>query len=257
MTSTTRCRRPIPILTYHQIAPLADNGTAFRDLTVTPALFTRHMQALARLGYRGLSMRDLGPYLNGDAPADKVVGLTFDDGYVNVFEHARPVLNELGFTATSYVVPGQTAGNNIWDFKHGIAASPLVNTDQMREWIRDGHEIGSHTMDHADLPTCSPEIARQQIRDSKTQLEDMLGTPINAFCYPYGRLNDSHVEMARQSGYHNATTTHPGRVRTGQDLMRLPRLMMYAWTSPVRLALQVLTPIEDLRGWRRHRRSTV
>src|SRR5690606_717797 len=157
--------------------------------------------------------------------------------------------------ATSYMVAGRAGDHNAWDTGHGIAASQLVDAAQMHGWIRDGHEIGSHTIDHADLPACPPEEARRQIRDSKTMLEDMLGVPVEAFCYPYGRLNDAHVEMARQAGYHDATTTHPGRVRAGQDLLRLPRLMMHAWTSPMRLALQVATPIEDLRGWRRQRRG--
>ena len=64
----------IPILMYHQIDEPAPRGTSFRGLTVHPKSFARQMRWMHRLGYRGLSMRDLMPYLRGEQ-AGKVFGI--------------------------------------------------------------------------------------------------------------------------------------------------------------------------------------
>src|SRR3546814_17476902 len=77
------------------------------------------MAWLRRLGYRGLSMRDLLPHLLGDSD-EKVFGITFDDGYRNVYRYAMPVLDEAGFTATNYFVARQLDGANVWDIDKGI-----------------------------------------------------------------------------------------------------------------------------------------
>lgn len=248
------CVQPIPILTYHQIAQQPPAGTPFGGLTVAPQRFAGHMARLARLGYTGLSMQALQPYLRGERRG-RVFGLTFDDGYRNVYDNVLPVLARLGFSATSYMVAGQRGGHNAWDTRHGMAASPLVDVAQMRDWIAAGNEIGSHTIDHVDLTATAPQEAARQIADSRHMLQDMLGSPVLAFCFPYGFFRDEHVDMARQAGYRDATTTHPGRVRSGCDMLRLPRITMYGSTGFAKLALQLGTPCEDLRGWRRARRA--
>src|SRR5690606_39848854 len=84
-------QRMIPILMYHQVGQPGSKGAPYRGLTVHPADFRRQMTWLRRLGYRGLSMRDLMPYLRGEQQG-KVVGITFDDGYRNV---ARSAFNDL------------------------------------------------------------------------------------------------------------------------------------------------------------------
>ena len=100
---STSNRRPIPILTYHQIDQAPLKGAPFRGLVVSPNSFGRQMALLRLLGYRGLSMSDLMPYLTGER-VGKVVGITFDDGYLNNLTHALPVLRRHGFTATCYAV---------------------------------------------------------------------------------------------------------------------------------------------------------
>ncbi len=244
------CKQPIPILTYHQIAPLPSHGTPFRHLTVAPGRFARQMAALKRMGYTGLSMQDLRPYLLGERHG-KVVGLTFDDGYCNVVDHALPVLARYGYTATSYMVAGQIGGHNAWDTGAGIGAAPLVDVARMRDWIAGGNEIGSHTIDHVNLRNTADNEARRQIAGSRDLLQDALGVPVQAFCFPYGFLHDTHVEMAREAGYRDATTTHPGRARAGADMLRLPRIMMHSWSNFATLVWQMSTPFEDVRGWQR------
>ena len=95
MTQTAN-QREIPILTYHQIAEAPPRGAVFRSLTVSPNRFRSQMYWLKRLGYQGLSMRELMPFLRGER-CGRVVGITFDDGYLNNLSSALPVLQELGF----------------------------------------------------------------------------------------------------------------------------------------------------------------
>ena len=61
----------IPILMYHQIDVPPPSGTPLRGLVVSPDSFARQMWLLKCLGYRGLSMRDLEPYLEGKRQAEK------------------------------------------------------------------------------------------------------------------------------------------------------------------------------------------
>jgi peptidoglycan/xylan/chitin deacetylase (PgdA/CDA1 family) len=236
----------IPILMYHQVGIPAPRGTPYRGLTVHPRDFARQMTWMSRLGYRGLSMRDLMPYLRGDA-SGKVFGITFDDGYRNVFDHALPVLNHLGFTSTNYFVVNQFDGGNEWDYPKGVPHSPLMSVDETRKWAATGQEVGSHTLDHVHLSQVSAEIASQQISQSRQALEDLLNVEVGAFCYPYGSETPDIREMVRKAGYCNATTTVRGLVRPEDDLFGLPRVTVARSTNILRFLQKCLTRLEDRR----------
>ncbi len=213
---------PIPILMYHQIAASAHRGSPFRNLTVHPKDFHRQMNWLKRMGFKGLSMRDLKPYLRGEK-FGKAVGITFDDGFSNVHANALPVLQELNFTATNYFVSRQIGGSNEWDAIIGVPYSACMDKAQMLEWAALGHEIGAHTLDHVHLTAVPTAIAWHQITDVRRELEDMLGHVVDAFCYPYGDVSGDIRNMVAEAGYTSATTTHRGRVRPQDDALLLPR----------------------------------
>lgn len=236
----------VPILMYHQIGEPAPRGAPYRSLTVHPTAFRRQMRWLRRLGYRGLSMRDILPYVRGEKHG-KVVGITFDDGYRNVFRNALPVLQDNGFTATNYFVVHQLGGGNVWDYEEGIAHSDLMSREEMLEWARQGMEVGSHTLDHPRLPDIDPAAALTQIRGSREALEQILGEPVSAFCYPYGAENAAIREMARSAGYSNATTTARGLARADDDLMGLPRVVVARSTHIFRFLQKCLTGLEERR----------
>ncbi|MCB5362365.1 polysaccharide deacetylase family protein [Pusillimonas sp. CC-YST705] len=231
---------------YHQVGQPAAKGTPFRGLTVHPDSFKRQMHWLRLLGYRGLSMRDLMPYLKGERQG-KVVGITFDDGYQNVFDNALPVLQHCGFTATNYFVVRQLGGSNVWDHDLGIPAAPLMNQETVRRWHDAGMEVGSHTLDHPHLPALSTEIAILQIRQSRGELEALIDRPVTAFCYPYGDESPAIRQLAREAGYLNATTTARGLVRPDDDLFELPRVTVARSTHLLRFLQKCLTRLEDRR----------
>ncbi len=236
----------IPILMYHQIDVPPPSGTPLRGLVVSPGSFNRQMWLLRLLGYRGLSMRDLEPYLKGEKQG-RVVGITFDDGYQNNLHHALPVLRKHGFTATCYAVSSMIGGTNSWD--HGLVAEkPLMTEADWRAWLAGGMDIGSHTRTHADLNQASADQAREEIAGSRRELENTLGCEVRHFCYPYGRFGAEHSQMAREAGYVTATTTHRGRVHAGDDPYTLNRIMVACSANLALFATKVMTAYEDKRA---------
>jgi len=238
--------RAYPILMYHQIDVPPPSGTPLRGLIVSPGAFSRQMRFLRALGYRGLSMTNLQPYLRGERDG-KVVGITFDDGYLNNHTHALPILHSLGFSATCYAVSALPGGHNDWDANIGVARKPLMDTSQWREWLAAGMDIGAHTRHHADLTVLNEADATAEIVGARNELEDRFATSIAHFCYPYGRYTSRERELVSAAGYTTATTTHRSRARPTDDPLLLPRVMVAQATQPWQFWLKVATGYEDRR----------
>ncbi|MES2879813.1 MAG: polysaccharide deacetylase family protein [Pseudomonadota bacterium] len=237
---------PIPILTYHQIETAPPKGAPYRSLYVSPAAFARQMAFLKLWGYRGLSMSALMPYLKGERTG-KVVGITFDDGYLNNLTNALPVLVRHGFSSTCYAVSQQLGKTNEWDLDAGVAQTPLMNASHLRQWGAGGQEVGAHTRHHVHLTKTDPSICRDEISLCKSELEEMTGSVVQHFCYPYGTYTAEHMEMARAAGFESVTTTQRSRCQLGEDWMQLPRVPVVRSTSLPSLWLKLTTRYEDRR----------
>lgn len=242
--SKTANASPIPILVYHQIAEAPEKGAPFRGLYVSPAAFARQMALLKLLGYQGLSMTDLQPYLRGEKTG-KVVGITFDDGYLNNLTDALPTLQKYGFTSTCYVVDGLLGQTNVWDAQIGIAQTPLMTAEQLLLWQAGGQEVGAHTKEHVDLLAINELAAWKQIANSKPALQNLLNKPVNHFCYPYGKFDKRHEVMAKQALYETATTTVRGRVHGATNMLTMPRVPVLRSTSLPVFWLKIATAYED------------
>lgn len=237
---------PIPILVYHQIAAAPPKGNPFRSLYVTPEAFARQMAWLERLGFLGLSMTALQPYLSGKEKG-KVVGITFDDGYLNNLVHALPSLTKHGFTSTCYAVSGLLGKTNVWDMGLGIAQTPLMNEAQLRQWVSAGQEVGSHTRQHIDLTVSDKEKCQLEIKLGKNELELVVKNPVEHFCYPYGRYQPQHTSMVNEMGYVTATTTQRSRCHIQMDMLQLPRVPVLRSTTLPVFWLKIATSYEDRR----------
>jgi peptidoglycan/xylan/chitin deacetylase (PgdA/CDA1 family) len=108
-----------------------------RGLNVRPKLFKSQMWLLKKLGYKGLNMTELQPYLTGKKQG-KVVGITFDDGYKNNLIHALPILKKFGHSATCYIVSQKIGGINEWDIEKGLPENPLMSEDEIKKWMNGG-----------------------------------------------------------------------------------------------------------------------
>ena len=187
------------------------------------------------------------PYLRGER-AGKVVGITFDDGYLNNLVHALPVLERHGFSSTCYAVSALAGATNVWDEANGIAQTPLMTHSQMRQWLDGGQEIGSHTRSHASLPSLPDEASQQEMASGKSELESVTGSPVRHFCYPYGHYEPRHVRMAAAQGFDSATTTQRSRCHRETDLLELPRVPVLRSTTLPVFWLKLSTAYEDRRS---------
>ncbi len=239
----------IPILMYHQIAPMPQSGP-YRGLSVPPSKFRRQMQWLKRLGYQGLSMQQLLPYIKGEKRG-KVFGITFDDGYQNVFENALPVLRDLGFSSTVYMVAGHFGGWNFWDSSKGIARSELMTIAQLKEWQAAAQEIGAHTVDHTDLTQLSLQEAKYQIEQARSLLQAVFGQRIESFCYPYGQYNADICALTQAAGYSNSTIVSRGLALPSDNLYALPRVTVSGTLDLASFLLKVLTRKEHRKRFKK------
>lgn len=244
--SDTHNSAPIPILMYHSIC-VPPQDEVMRSIHVKPRSFATQMWILHKLGYTGLSMTDLEPYLRGEKTG-KVVGITFDDGYKNNLIHAAPALKKYGFTATCYVVSSALGKNNFWDSNLGIPSNPIMTQEELFKWIAYGLEIGCHTANHKNLSSLHFEEQIEEIQECKSVLENLIEAKIDHFCYPYGKYTDETIKATEMSMFTTATTMMRGRAFAPNDnLLELPRVPITFHTLPHLFAIKLLTSYEDNR----------
>ncbi len=235
--------RTIPILMYHSISRPPD-GARLRGLYVRPGAFAYQMALLKWLGYRGLTMTEAMPYLNGGREG-RVAVITFDDGYRDNLEAALPVLARHGHHATCYIVSGRVGGYNDWDASSLGVRKPLMDRVQLRRWLDAGMEAGAHSRRHAFLTQLGDAALWDEVAGSKAELEDTLGVSVSQFCYPYGAEDRRVREIAARAGFTAAVTVRRGRARPGDDPFWLPRVKIGGYHWPHVLPLQLLTGYED------------
>jgi len=233
----------IPILMYHSIE-LMPKSTIMRSLHVSPRRFKFQMWMLKILGYQGLSLKNLKPYLDGDKHG-KVVGITFDDGYQNNLINAAPILLKYNFSSTCYIVSDSIGTSNTWDLNNSVTQRPLMTEIEINKWLNLGMDIGAHTKTHADLTCISEAKAKQEINECKNDLEQKFKVLISDFCYPFGRFNDSVCSITKSAGYLSATTMIRGRVNAKSNKYQLPRIPINHHTLPHLFLAKILTKYED------------
>jgi peptidoglycan/xylan/chitin deacetylase (PgdA/CDA1 family) len=225
-----RQRQPI-VLMYHSVAP--DSEDPYR-VTVSPHRFEQQMGWLDRRGLRGVSMAELLDARSRQCEAG-LVGLTFDDGYDDFVRYALPVLQQHGFSATAFVIAGKLGGSNNWDPLG--PRKPLMTARQVRTADAAGIEIGSHGLRHVSLnQTTSVALSREQ-QLSRKILQDVTGSAVNGFCYPYGHLCSRVAEGARAAGYDYACATGPSGL-TGR--YAVPRVYVGESDGPARLRAKLV-----------------
>jgi len=191
------------ILFYHRVSDDRD------ELAVTPKTFTEQMDYLASESYRVLDVLDAIDLLDSGAPLARTVALSFDDGYLDVADHALPILSERGFRATVFVAPGVTDGRTSFTWYREQPA--LLTWEDILELDRDGTlRFEAHTLTHPNLPALDTDAAREEIAGSKSELENRLGRVVRALSYPSGLFGKREQWLAAEAGFHAAVACEPG-----------------------------------------------
>lgn len=176
-----------PILLYHHVSN--ESETQDSQYNVTPEIFESQMQWLFDNGYQTITIDDLYKliYDGGEIPQRPVV-ITFDDGNFDIYNNAFPILRKFGYVATFYVVESYINGQD------------MITTDQLKELIQNGWQIGSHSKTHVHLPFEGVDLA-DELRMSKLEMEEKLGVPINSIAYPFGEINEDVIRLTYSYGY--------------------------------------------------------
>jgi peptidoglycan/xylan/chitin deacetylase (PgdA/CDA1 family) len=203
----------VPVLMYHYIRNYTDQTDKIGvNLSVSPENFSNQLKWLKDNGYQSVNLDYL---IRPNSQISKPVILTFDDGYVDAFTNALPILKKYNFTATFYVITN-FAGTDRY-----------MNWDQINTLKSNGMIIGSHTLSHPNLTTINDAKAEMEISDSQKILEKNIGLKITDFCYPSGKYNASTIDLLKKYNYTTATTTKSGIYdSTINNLFEIPRLRM-------------------------------
>lgn len=205
----------VPILTYHYVGGNPNpNDKARNSLSVDPFQFEQELGWLAQNGYHTITLEDLYDNLkSGKSLPPKPIILSFDDGYIDFYYNAYPILRKYNFSAVAFIPTG-------------FIGKPAYMTWSMIEEISrwGGVEFGSHGVNHKDLASLSELELVRELEESKKVLEEKTHHPVDFLAYPYGSFNQRVVLAARKAGYKAATSTIFGEKQSGDGLFALRRL---------------------------------
>lgn len=216
----------IPILMYHSISDVKEHSHPYYHVNTSPTVFEAHMRYLADNNYAVINLRDLGDNFDANRSTKQVV-ITFDDGFLDFYINAYPILEKFGFRATVFL-PTAFIQNNRTSFKD----NPCMTWNEVRQLSTEGIIFGSHTVSHPQLKNLSANEIEHEIKASRERIEDETGTKVDSFSYPFAFPQENrnfitrYKEILIEQGYRTAVTTIIGRVAIGLDdplfLKRIP-----------------------------------
>jgi len=193
----------VPILSYHRFADNCDS-----PLCLPAHVFDQQMKYLKENGYRVISLGELLEFLEyrNSLPKKSVV-ISIDDGYRSVYNIAWPILKKYDFRATLFIYT---------DFV-GVSKN-AITWDQLREMKKSGFEIGAHTMSHCDLTRQNKgedtEAYMSRIEKELSMSKQIIDKKLNQntvfLAFPYGRYDQSVLDMCKRLGYKIAVSVKRG-----------------------------------------------
>lgn len=236
----------LPVLMYHHVSP--NPGL----VTVSLQVFREHMAWIAAHGYTTVGCDELAAFLAGAPLPKKSVVVTFDDGYLDNWVHAHPVLQEFGQKAVLFLVTGWLGegpvrphageGGAVPDCPNHRRCKELIGAGQgdaaMLRWSEveamraaGTFEFHSHTHSHTrwdlQLPP-GPErdqALAEDLAHSRATLAERLGGASAHLCWPQGYYDETYIAIARQAGFNYLHTTEKRLNTPGSDPLRIGRLV--------------------------------
>lgn len=199
----------IPVLMYHSISNKKGN-----EIQLSKDVFEAQLKFLKDEDYTTLSLDELYDFIVFNRPIPKKsVVITFDDGYVDNYLNAYPILKKYNFRATIFVIT-----DNVDKYTH------TINSSQIKEMSINGIDIMSHTEKHEDLSTLPYDRQIYTLKNSKQFLEKVTNKQVDYIAYPYGRWNKDTLKAAKDSGYNLAFSTSGTWTDKSDGIYKLDRV---------------------------------
>lgn len=207
----------IPVLAYHRI------GDTEGHLTIRPEKFEEDLTRIREMGYETISLDVFRNFLNDSntpMPA-KPIMITFDDGYLDNFLNAYPILRKHQMTASFYIITSL------------VGQDDRLAVGHIREMSAGGMAIGSHTVSHRALGDMSREEATNELILSRAYLEGMLQKPVEFVAYPKGSFNGSTGPLAYTAGYCGGFSIQPGTCNRNTNPFILRRIPVFSYDRDI------------------------
>lgn len=220
-----------PILMYHYVEPLPPDANELRrGLTVTPDVFRQQLIYLRDVGYTPIDLYQLLDALATGAPLpDKPIVLTFDDGYRGIYEYAFPIMQELGYTGTVFVITQFIDEGR----------EQYLTWEQVRALSAAGWRIEPHSKTHEDMTVRDRDFAIYQVLGSLQTVEYHVGYQPRFFAYVGGAYNDMLVQVVEELGFWGAVTTEAGQIHLYDERFLLARVRVNGRETLTDLALRL------------------
>ncbi len=234
---------PFPVynrgLVYHKVSEQYEWGVT----TTTPKQFRTQMLELQRLGFSFSRIMDHNPHENQ-------ILITFDDGYSCINEHAAPILDEVGGVATVFAITDFVGKKNSWDYFPENKQVSHMSWSELRGLHEKGWEIGSHGKTHRRLIAMDSKHVMDELRNSKKNIEDRIGSEVTTFCPPFNAWNSDLISQIEQAGYTQVAISYPLTGLPKWAGRFVPRLGVYLHDSmplfQAKIFANPLAPLEVL-----------
>src|SRR2546430_5895355 len=215
-----------PVLGYHRIGGPAELGVT----RVAKWVFARQMTTLARAGWKTLTLEQSAERLRPGHAALRTPHsaflLTFDDGYASLAEHVYPILADVGFTATTFLITDYVGRLNTWDVRYTWHRLAHLDWDTIGRWQARGFDFASHTASHQRLTWLSDDQAAAELERAREILRRRPGLVAGlAGAYPFGGRGERIERLAIAAGYDLGF----GGVHASGSRLALARLPVYVW----------------------------
>jgi len=219
-----------PVLCYHRVGGPLEVGVT----RVASSIFARQMTTLARAGWKTLTLDQFAERLRPGRSALRTPHsaflLTFDDGYASLAEHVYPILADVGFTATTFLITDYVGRLNTWDVRYTWRRLGHLDWDTIGRWQARGFDFASHTASHQRLTWLSDGQAAAELERSREILRRRLGLEAaRAVAYPFGARDERIERLARATGYELGFGGVSGEPNGSR--LNLPRVPVYVWDA--------------------------
>lgn len=216
----------IPVLMYHSI------GEGKNFMTVSPKNFDEQMNYLKINGYNTITMDELYNHMVNKLPLpNKSILITFDDGYVDNYIYAYPILKKYNFKATVFIITDYIDITN-------KSNSYYLTLNQLKDMQGNNIDIESHTVHHVKLSHLSDVQQFEELSNSKKILEGFLNKKVNYIAYPFGNYNKDTLKIAEKVGYNMGFVTITPSSKFAQNY-KIKRIYVSPNTSKLGLYLKI------------------